>query len=160
MSSIIVSDTTSLIVLEKLQRFDLLCQLFDRVLIPEVVLGELKVGSPRVELLLRDHECLEVVDSTKSSRLESLLFLLDEGEAHAIALAAERSLPLIIDERKGRQVALQLGISVTGFAGLIILAKRREVLDEKSALALLEQAMSDGLRLSDKLLAQVKVALG
>lgn len=161
MNSVVVSDTTSLIVLEKLQRLELLCQLFDQVLVPEVVLRELEAGSPAAELMLQNHKCFEVVTMNPKGfkRLNSLLFLLDAGEAHAIALAADRSLPLIIDERKGRGVAQQLNIAVTGFAGLIILAKRKNILDEQTALDLLDQSVSNGLRLSDRLLAQVKAVL-
>lgn len=160
MTAIIVSDTTSLIVLEKLQALPLLCHLFSRVLIPEVVLAELQAGSPHIHELIEQLACLEVVTVPVSRRLESLLLLLDAGEANAIELAVSRHLPLIIDERKGRQIAHQFGLKITGFAGLLIQAVRHGVIDRDTALEYLDQAMMNGLRLSDPLLRQVREALG
>lgn len=155
MKTIIVSDTTSLIVLEKLESLGLLCRLFGRVLIPSVVLAEMQVGSPQIATVLQNFPCLEVVDVPASKRLTTLLLLLDAGEANAIELAASRQLPLIIDERKGRQIAQQFGIRVTGFAGLLVQATRSKVLDAKTAVALLNQAVANGLRLSASLHQQV-----
>jgi len=50
---------------------------------------------------------------------------LDAGEAAAIALAIERSIPLVaIDERRGRMVARALGLRVVGSVGILLRAKR------------------------------------
>jgi predicted nucleic acid-binding protein len=87
------------------------------------------------------------------------LMLLDEGEASAIEAAASRKLPLIIDERKGRRIARQMGIRIIGFAGLLIQARKQQILDSTAALALLEQSMENGLRLSAALHHQVVAAL-
>ena len=160
MKTVIVSDTTSLIVLEKLQALDLLCQLFDRVLIPAVVVAEMRVGSPDIDATLHALLCLETVEVLPSTRLASLLLLLDAGEANAIELAACRQLPLIIDERKGRQVAQQLGVRVTGFAGLLIQATRSNIMAASAALELLEWAIANGLCLSPALQQQVRDVLG
>lgn len=43
---VIVSDTTSLIALEGLQSIELLCAVFESILIPQAVLKELSAGSP------------------------------------------------------------------------------------------------------------------
>ena len=156
---VIVSDTTSLIVLEKLEALDLLCELFGRVLIPGVVLDEMAVGSDTIHAKFQEMSCVEIVDVARNSRLNSLLMVLDAGEANAIELAAAQQLPLIIDERKGRQIAQQLGIKVTGFAGLLIQATRSELISSQEALTLLDQAISNGLRLSDSLQLQVRERL-
>lgn len=50
---------------------------------------------------------------------------LDGGEAATIALAIQRSIPLIaIDERRGRMVARALGLRVTGSVGILLRARR------------------------------------
>lgn len=156
---IIVSDTTSLIVLEKLDSLHLLCELFKQVLVPTVVIEEIAVGSPDIYEKFKQFNCLEVTEVAQTSRLSSLLSILDEGEAHAIELAICLNLPLIIDERKGRQVAKQLGVNVTGFAGLLIQATRSEILASEDAIALLDEAVKGGLRLSEPLQLQVRKQL-
>jgi predicted nucleic acid-binding protein len=51
---------------------------------------------------------------------------LDRGEAEAIALALELNADLLlIDERKGRVAASQLGIRVVGILGMLVEAKQR-----------------------------------
>lgn len=60
MRSVIVSDTTALIILSKLHRFDLLSNLFERVVLPRVVYEELTVK-----------ESVELPDFSKS--ISSLL---------------------------------------------------------------------------------------
>ena len=159
MKSVIVSDTTSLIVLEKLATLGLLCKLFEQVLIPAVVLAELQAGSPNITALLARLPCFTIVDVPASKRLTALLLLLDAGEANAIELATSMSLPLIIDERKGRQIAKQFGIRITGFAGLLIQANRSKLVDTHTALAMLDQAVAHGLRLAPSLQQQVRDVL-
>ena len=159
MKSVIVSDTTSLIVLEKLATLGLLCKLFEQVLIPAVVLAELQAGSPNITALLARLPCFTIVDVPASKRLTALLLLLDAGEANAIELATSLSLPLIIDERKGRQIAKQFGIRITGFAGLLIQANRSKLVDTHTALAMMDQAVAHGLRLAPSLQQQVQDVL-
>lgn len=156
---LIVSDTTSLIVLDELKSLDLLCRLFEGVLIPEAVLAELQVGSPKVKTTLEQASCFEIVMLEESEQLVSLQLMLDAGESEAIALAVERKLPILIDEKKGRQIARQLKLTMTGFAGILILAVRKSVLTSPEAIALLDQAMSNGYRFSEKLYKQVIDAL-
>jgi predicted nucleic acid-binding protein len=60
------------------------------------------------------------------------------GEAEAITLAIElRADRLLIDERKGRQLAAQQGVPVIGLLGVVLLSRRRELIT--SARVLLDQ---------------------
>lgn len=153
---IIVSDTTSLIVLERLQRLSLLCEVFEQVLIPGAVLDEWNRGAQDIEAQLEAAGCIEVVRLTPSEQLDHLHLVLDNGEAEAITLALERQLPLLIDERKGRQIAQQKRLTVTGFVGLLMLASRKGILPPADALQLLDQAIANHLRLSDRLYQQAR----
>lgn len=50
---------------------------------------------------------------------------VDEGEAEAIALAMELGdVFVILDDRKARQLALQLNLKVIGTVGMLLRAKR------------------------------------
>lgn len=125
---IVVSNTTPLINLAWLGRFDLLHDLYQRVLIPDAVWEE-TVGKGKGR-----PGASEVVEATWIERLKvanSDLVLalrqdLDDGEAEAIALAVEqRAGLLIMDERLGRQTAEQFGIRYIGTIGMLISAKQK-----------------------------------
>ena len=48
----------------------------------------------------------------------SLQMVVGPGEAEAIALALEKGMRIILDDRKARGVARRLGLSITGTVGL------------------------------------------
>lgn len=152
---VIVSDTTSLIVLESLDQLGLVCGLFDSVLIPQAVFNELVVGSPSISYKLQESTCIEIVQLPASIQLTDLLLILDQGEAEAITLALDKRLPILIDERKGRRIAQQKGLVVTGFLGLLLLATQQNLLSKSQAKALLDQAINNGFRVADKLYQQI-----
>jgi uncharacterized protein len=63
-------------------------------------------------------------------RVAELRAELDPGEAEAIALALEKQADLIlVDERLGRQVAMALGLRVTGLLGVLAEAKRASLIE-------------------------------
>lgn len=156
---VIVSDTTSLIALEGLQAMQLLCAVFTTVFIPQAVFQELTAGSPDLINTIKTVGCIEVIQLEPSEQLTSLQLILDAGEAQAITLAIERQLPLLIDERKGRTIAMQKNLIVTGFAGLLLLAVKKQVLTSAAAQALLDQAIANGFRMADKLYRQISSTL-
>ncbi|MCP4699135.1 MAG: hypothetical protein GY862_20125 [Gammaproteobacteria bacterium] len=157
--NLIVSDASTLIVLERLDSLPLLCVLFDRILLPQTVADELLAGDPKTDGRLQQAECYETVAVNASDRLSEFSQWLDKGEAEAIELALIRRLPLIIDERKGRKIARQRKLSIIGLAGLLLLAAKRRLITPEAALCLLDQAVLSGFRLSNGLYRQVKETL-
>jgi uncharacterized protein len=147
----VVSDTTALIVLAAQQRLDLFAGCFERVLLPEAVYREWLAGDPGVAGIVQQKSWLEVVSVDEVPLLVELRSLLDPGEAEAFALARQRHLPLILDEKKGRRVARMMGIPVLGLVGVLLLAVQREILDPESAKQILMKAKERGFRLSDAL---------
>jgi predicted nucleic acid-binding protein len=138
----IVSDSTTLIVLERIGRLDLL-ELFDEVLIPPAVAGECGLSSP-------EGLGIHVRKEGERELIGMLGLLLDPGESEAIALAKSAGLPLIIDEKKGRRIARQVGVRVTGFLGLLLYAVERRRLSGVEACALLDEAISAGMYVGEK----------
>jgi hypothetical protein len=153
-SSVIVSDATTLIVLQKQQNLSLLCLLFQQVIVPETVYQELLAGLAK-ETVLEKPDCIVVEKVELSTQLRNLLLFLDAGEAEAIELAAVKQLALIIDEKKGRKVAQYMGLTITGLAGLLILAVRKKTLTAVQAQVILDRAIQDGYRFSESLYQQV-----
>lgn len=129
---IVVSDTSPLTGLLTIGRSEILARLFGEVVIPEAVREELVQCHAVLPPWLR----MERV--TNRAEAERLAQSVDKGEAEAIELAKElRAGWLLIDERKGRQLAAKEGVPVIGLLGIVILAKRRGFLE--SARAIMEQ---------------------
>jgi predicted nucleic acid-binding protein len=153
---IIVSDTTPISELAKVDHLDLLPKLFGKVVIPQGVFNELQVGEHPAAKLVQDLSWLEVVtvDNQQLVRELQQSFKLDLGESEAIALAEEiRASQLLIDERAARKVAMARKLPLIGTVGILLLAKRRGLLD--SVKDVLDEMQAQGMRISDRLYVQV-----
>jgi predicted nucleic acid-binding protein len=139
---IVISDTSPLCYLVVIGHVDVLPALYGRILCPPEVLAECLhpqaptalrawIASPPVWL---------VVVRPVSSWTHSELNRLDEGESAAIRLAHEQAADLLLmDERKGRQIAQRLGFRVSGILAVIADAARRQLLDFDQAVFKLTQ---------------------
>lgn len=115
MRKTILSDTSCLIILDKIGELELLHTVFGEIVITEEVAEE--YGSPLPEWIF-------VRNPRNQNYRQILEAVVDRGEASAIALAVEiKNCLLIIDDLKGRNLAEQLGIRITGTFGVIIEAK-------------------------------------
>ena len=148
----VISDSTTLIILFDLDRMELLSNLFSQILIPEVVYKEISV---KHDIVLS--EFIEVVSVKENETLKLLKQLLDEGESEAIALALEQKSKLIIDEKKGRKIALAQGLEIIGLLGIVYLNIKREFLSKKEAKIFLDKALQHGYRINSKLISTMFV---
>jgi uncharacterized protein len=127
--------------------------LYKRVLIPEKVWDEITpAGKERIgtsEVLRAGW--LEVCAVADRSQVRILETELDSGEAEAIVLASELKADLLlIDERRGRIWAEQLGLNIIGVLGILAEAKQIGLIsDFKQVLDAL--IMKSGFRVSRKL---------
>ncbi|MBP9664839.1 MAG: DUF3368 domain-containing protein [Pyrinomonadaceae bacterium] len=120
---IIVSDTSPISNLLKIGEIDLLRLTFSQVRIPDAVYYEIcQVEAHRIALESLDW--IERASLADISLRDKLLGSVDIGEAEAIALALELSADyLLIDESMGRNVALEMGLKITGLLGVLLRAK-------------------------------------
>lgn len=124
---IVVSDTTPLISLLKINRLDLLEKLFGEVLIPQAVFDELTIDE-RFQLeadQIRQKKFISVkpVNVPESVSILKRATGLDQGESEAIVLTDELKADiLLMDEAKGRSVSAQMGFSVMGTIGILMAA--------------------------------------
>jgi predicted nucleic acid-binding protein len=131
---IVVSDTTPLISLLKINRLDLLERLFGQVLIPQAVFNELTSDERfKNEADQIKGNCFISVKTVKNADAVDILKRatgLDKGESEAIVLTDELKADiLLMDEAKGRAVSGQMGLKVMGTIGLLMAAYEEDVMN-------------------------------
>jgi predicted nucleic acid-binding protein len=154
---IIVSNTTPLIGLAILKRFELLQQLFDEIYIAqavydEAVVGDREIGGAKYEIL--SAHWIHTVKIKDRLAVEVLLDELDLGESETIVLAREINADwVLMDEKKGRRKLDQLGLRKIGTVGILLKAK------EVGLLSIirpeLEKLRNKGFSLSNSLIEAV-----
>jgi len=141
MQRTIISDTSCLILLDKIGELELLKRLFGTIIITKTISEEFNQDLP---------DWFEIQSPTNKTYQKILEASLDKGEASAIALAIEEAdCLLIIDDLKGRNFAEQLGLKVTGTLGVLIDAKLSGFL--KSVKPSLEKIRNTNFRLTNDL---------
>ena len=153
---IVIADTTPIITLMKLNRLDLLEKLFDTVILPNAVYEELVSNSNYVTEAQMVVECpflkRREVSDRQSIKILREVVGLDVGESEAIVLAEEKQADLlIIDERKGRRVAKQMGLKITGTIGILLHAFDYKILSSEEILSCTESLRDSSIRISDSL---------
>ncbi len=120
---------------------DLLQKAFGEIITTKEVLQEFGEDLPNWVL---------VKSATDKYRQRILETQVDRGEASAIALALEYSESMIIlDDYKERKVAENLGLEITGTIGVIIIAKKRGVIN--SIKPFLEKILATNFRISEEI---------
>ena len=157
---IVIADTTPIITLLKLERLELLEKIFGQVIIPNAVYEELTANQKYLSEAKAIGDCSflkrgEVSDRQAIKILREVVGL-DAGESEAIALADEQGADLlIIDERKGRRAAKQMGLKITGTIGILIQAFDSKILSRQEIFSCLEILRSGDIRISDALFETV-----
>ena len=128
---IVVSNTSPITNLAAIAQLDLLRQLYGSIVIPNAVYQELTrsgtetPGAIEVQTL----DWIKTQPVPTAPLAASLQQELDPGEAEAIALAVELGADLLLlDERRGYQVATRLELKVQGVLGVLIAAKSRTLI--------------------------------
>jgi len=143
----IISDSSTLIILLDLNRMHLLSNLFPKIIIPETVYQEIPFKQP-----LKNDAFIEIRQAQETEILKTLSSILDKGESEAIALALETNLKLIIDEKKGRKIAMNQGIKIIGLLGIVYLNIKKGFLTTTQAQTFLDEAIEHGYRINQKLI--------
>jgi len=150
----VVSDTTALIILGKLDRFDLLKNIFQKVYIPKSVFSELTQKDDGIHKMIEENKLFCIKEITDIETFKLLYGVLDSGESEAIVLSRELHTVLLIDEKKGRMIAKGMGLEIIGILGLLLLNVKKEYISKKSAREILENIESLNFRISIKLYEQ------
>ena len=151
---IVISDTSAVTSLQQIGRLEILPALYREVIIPVEVAAELRRFHPALPVFL----C--VVPVTNRAQFDKLHAELDAGEAAAIALMLEgKGDLLLIDERRGRKIAVREGLPVVGVIGVLLEARRRSLIPSLGeAIGQLEKIA--GFRISPQLKSRALQAAG
>ena len=151
----IVSDSSSLIHLSKIDRLFLLKELFDKVLIPEMVKTEVvdegrkgnHIDSIDVEKAINDGwikvEMVEIAPILESTGI-------DRGEAEAISLAFKKKLGVLLDDDHARDAAKLLGIKPQGTIRVLLLSLNKKLISYDNFLLSLLDLVEMGFRMSEE----------
>jgi predicted nucleic acid-binding protein len=147
----VVFDASALIALDEIHLLERLAPLFDRCVIPPAVAAEI---APSVEC----PSWIEVRPLTGSVPAQVIQASLGWGESEVIALAlALPGYDLVLDDRRARRRAVELGLSVVGTLGILVRAKDAGILSEirPSIEALLATDFFVSARIIDSVLREV-----
>jgi hypothetical protein len=151
---IVVSDNSPISALLAIDKIEILPTLFGEVIIPQAVMSEISLlvekGYDLTSLV--NVAWLKIENPKEDNILRASVAKLDKGEAQAIILAKQKNADiLLIDERKGRQVADKLSITTTGLLGILVRAKQQSLIN--SLKTVIEEAQQkSNFRITDKII--------
>lgn len=153
----IVTNTSPLLAISKMQAADVIGKLPFEFICPSEVENEILVGANQgytVEI-----PAWLTVLSLRSALSPLAVAALDAGEAAVIGLALEQNIKLVcIDERTGRRAALAVGLRVVGSLGLLGKAKTLGLI--ANARPFIEKAKEAGIYYDDDLIENFLHSLG
>lgn len=153
-----VSNTSPIIGLAKIQKLDLLWELFDEIYITSVVYDEIMSGNVKSENIkgiqaleeavkMKKIKIYEVVDKQLVGKLYGKLH---KGELETIIAAKELNIEfVIIDEKAARNLAESFLLTPIGIIGVLLFAKSENKIE--GVKLLLDKLINSGFRISDKI---------
>lgn len=152
MKRVVVSDTTAITHLAKINALIILRQLYNEILIPKEVYNELRQNKKTMPgaLQVLNSKWIKVVPIRNHAIAAKLKRRLDLGESEAITLAIDTNADvLIIDEIAGRMVAKKLVNKIIGTVGVLLEAKKLGFIS--TVKPYLTQLRHTGFRISNEL---------
>jgi hypothetical protein len=145
----VVSNSSPLIAFAAIGQLNLLPAIFQSILIPPAVAVEITPSIPTLP------PWLHVEDLRQPLPALVLQISIGAGEREALALAIEtRAERILLDDLPARRIARRLNLSVTGTAGVLLVAKRHALIHGVRPYldALLKESFFIGPELYDELL--------
>ena len=141
-----ISNSTPIICLAKLNKLEILKNLFNKIIIPEDVKEEVVIaGKPGYETISRAIEDGWIkIENPK----ENLDLGLGKGENSAINLAKEKREKIIIDDAFAIKAVKSLNIEYLRTTTIILLALKKKIIDKKQAKEMIQRLVEDGYYIS------------
>jgi len=145
MPKIVISDTSTLILFQKIDEFDLLKKVYGNLITTPEVVEEYGDELPN---------WIEIKDVGDQKYQEFLETQVDYGEASAIALASEfEDVLLLLDDLKARKLARRLNFKITGTLGIIQKAKELSLIDRVKPL--IDTLLLTDFRIADNIIEEI-----
>jgi predicted nucleic acid-binding protein len=145
MPNIVISDTSSLILFDKIGEFELLNKVYELVFTTPQIVIEFGTSLP---------DWIKIVEVKDEKYLKFLKTQVDAGEASAIALATEiDNSILLLDDLKARKIARSLNLKFTGTLGVFHKAKQLGIIDKIRPLT--DKLLMTNFRISDKIIKEL-----
>jgi predicted nucleic acid-binding protein len=145
MPKIVISDTSTLILFQKIEGLYLLEKIYGELITTPEIAEE--YGDPLPSWIK-----VEAVSDKKYQ--EFLETQVDCGEASAIALAKEYDdVLLLLDDLKARKLATQLHLKITGALGIIHKAKQMSLINEVKPY--IDKLLKTNFRISEKIIDEI-----
>ncbi|EMY71963.1 DUF3368 domain-containing protein [Leptospira vanthielii] len=142
----VISNTSCLILLSKIQQFGILKSLYNSVIITDTVKTEFGESIP---------DFIKVKNPKQEFSVKSLEQILDSGEASTIALALELKNSLVIlDDLKARKIAKNLGLKITGTLGILAKAKTLGIIEDLEKQ--IDELQRKGIWISESVLNEIR----
>ncbi|MBY9008148.1 MAG: hypothetical protein KGD63_15515 [Candidatus Lokiarchaeota archaeon] len=152
----VISDTTPLLAFIKKNELGLLKTLFNQLIIPKAVYDEV-LNTPKnltnegrifEDELKKNWISVRELESPKYPDLG-----LGKGENEAINLCIENENPLLlIDEKKGRNIAKSLKIKILGTVGVLNLIKKKDLKNNNELIENINLIIKRGFYLSSEVI--------
>jgi predicted nucleic acid-binding protein len=151
----VVSNTSPLLFLSKIDALELLNQCFHEIFVPPAVVVELG------HLTLPSYIKTVTLSPKGSAFVEGALGRLHRGELEAMVLAQEiKADYVLMDDLQARRKAQQLNIKPIGTIGILLLTHQRLFLSSEAVQAKIDRLVyKHGLYLSSDILEQLKQKL-
>jgi len=150
----VISNTTPILSLLKINKLEILKELYGQVTIPNAVYQEVEEGKHKE--FYKDLKKIDwlIIKDIKDQNSREYFVDLDDGEAEVLILAKELNADLVIlDEILGRRYAKVLEFNLTGTLGVLLKAKEKGII--KSLKELLTELTEKGTWLNPKLIKEV-----
>ena len=152
----IISDSSPIIALIKKGELSILKNLFKRIIIPEGVYEELTEKPEYQEEQRKQFQNEYKLGWITLKKIEKLQYPdlpLGKGETEAINACLEiENVLLLIDEKKGRNMAKSLNIKVLGTLGILSLARKNNIKTVQELEINLERLVQQGFYLSSDII--------
>lgn len=145
MRNTIISDTSILIIFQKIGHLTLLNQVYGDILITPEIAEEYGESLP---------SWIKIEKPKDIKRQYLLETQIDAGEASAIALASDfDDVLLLLDDLKARKLANKLNYKYTGTLGIIHKAKQMSIID--TVMPIINQLIETNFRISDDIIKEI-----